>query len=169
MEFFKRDGTSNIFFISFPLRHRGWIETGFIFISPLAQSHGGNPLLEGKSFRISDTWWAVLRSPFSRPWSNKINCHSSHSISFNNEYFGTVLMGLRIVSIAHMLNSTAGPQQRTVRSQSNHFCGTCPAPSQPSSSCIFDLFGEHVDLPGHAVFFSEQTRSLFCQWMSSSS
>lgn len=40
--------------------NRDW----FYFFSPFAQAHGGNPLLEGKSFRISDTWWAVLRSPF---------------------------------------------------------------------------------------------------------
>lgn len=72
-----------------------------------------------------------------------------------------MLMGLRMVSIAHTLNSTAGPQHRTVRSKSNHFCGTCPAPSQPSSSCIFDLFGEHVNLPGHALFFQSRLALYF--------
>lgn len=146
-----------------PPRHRGWIETGFILVSPLPTEAihywKENPLELVTHGGLS---WGV---PSSRPRSNKVSCHCSHRTSFNNEYFGTRLMGLRIVLIAHMLNSTVGPQHRMVPSKSSHFCGPCPAPSQPSSSCIFDLFSEHIHLPGHAVFSQSRLALYFAsEW-----
>lgn len=80
-----------------------------------------------------------------------------------------MLMGLRMVSIAHMLNSTAGPQHRTPEvspiisvvlalhhlSQVLHVSLTCSVNTSTSQDTHY--------------FFSEQTRSLFFQGMSSSS